>query len=200
MNRIKRSIALVLVLLSAVSLLTVSAEARGGNEFDAVCDHLEDRYDAKKVKIPFMWLARFAVGIVRPAGVKAFKVTIYKNLKFTPERLNEEMKATMRDSFSEEWSPILRVRSEKGEHVYMNIREAGKNVKILLVTIENDEAVVVRAKFNPDKLAGFLENPRIFGISLSERKDKKREVEFEDEQDVEENAEPENVDDSEGNS
>ncbi|NNE65113.1 MAG: hypothetical protein HKN33_00990 [Pyrinomonadaceae bacterium] len=200
MNRLKRSISFALVLFSAVSFLAVSAHARGGNEFDAVCDHLEEEYDAKKVKIPFMWLARFAVGVVRPAGVKAFKVTIYKNLKFTPERLNEEMKTTMRDSFSDEWSPILRVRSEKGEHVYMNIREAGKNVKILLVTIQKDEAVVVRAKFNPDKLASFLENPRIFGISLSERKDKKREVEFEDEPDVKENAEPEIFVDSEGNS
>ena len=169
MTRIKRAIALYLVLAACIGTCAATAFA-GGNEYDKVCNHIEAKYDAKKVKIPFMWLARFAVGIVRPAGVKAFKVTIYKDLKFDDVRtLNEEMKATMRNSFGDEWSPILRVRSTGGENVYMNMREAGKNVKILLVTIDKDEAVIVRATFNPDKLVKFVENPRIFGISLSDK-------------------------------
>ena len=174
MTRMRRAIAVLLVLTAGTVLFAEKASAKG-NEYDAVCDHLEERYDAKKVKIPFMWLARLAVGIVRPAGVKAFKVTIYRDLKFDDVKaLNEEMKATMRDSFSDEWSPILRVRSSGGEHVYMNMREAGKNVKILMVTIDKDEAVVVRAKFNPDKLVKFLEDPRIFGFSLSEKKTERK--------------------------
>ncbi|MDH3530462.1 MAG: DUF4252 domain-containing protein [Acidobacteriota bacterium] len=173
MRSVKKKVGLFLLLTIAISLFASSTFA-GGNEYDAVCDHLEEKYDAKKVKIPFMWLARIAVGIVRPAGVKAFKVTIYRNLKFSPEALNEEMKATMRNSFSAEWTPILRVRSAKGEHVYMNMREAGKNVKILMVTINQDEAVVVRAKFNPDKLVEFLDNPRMFGFSLSEKKEERK--------------------------
>jgi hypothetical protein len=171
----KRLIILLLTLVVAVGALSPAAYAKG-NEFDAVCDHLENQYGAKKVKIPFMWLARFAVGIVRPAGVKAFKVTIYKDLKFSPELLNEEMKITMRDSFSEEWSPVMRIRSKTGEHVYMNMRESGKNVKVLFVTVNKDEAVVVRAKFNPDKLVSFIDNPRIFGISLAEKKREPKQV------------------------
>lgn len=137
-----------------------------GNEYDAVCDHLESKYKAEKINIPFMWAARAFVGIVRPAGVKSFKVTIFKKLQFSPESLNDEMKLVMRDAFSEEWTPILRVRSAKGNQVYMNIRETGKNLKVLVVSIQKDEAVVVRAKFNPDKFAKFIENPEIFGISL----------------------------------
>ncbi len=157
----------MLVFLSALvfTLAVPQAEAKG-NEFDAVCDHLKTKYQAKKVKIPFMWLARFAVGIVRPAGVKSFKVTIFRDLKFSPETLNDEMRLVMSDAFSDEWTPILRVRNRDGNQVYMNMREDGKNVKIMLVTIDKTEAVVVRAKFNPEKLAEFIENPSIFGISL----------------------------------
>lgn len=143
------------------------AALAGGNEYDAVCDHLKKQYKAKKVKIPFLWLARAVVGIVRPAGVKSFKVTVFRDLQFSRDTLDEEMRSVMRDSFGSEWSPILRVRSRAGEQVYMNMRESGKNVKILLVTIENREATVIRAKFNPDKLARFIENPKIFGISLN---------------------------------
>ncbi len=153
-----------------VSFAVSSAEAKR-NEFDAVCDQIESKFKAKKVKIPFMWLARFTVGIVRPAGVKSFKVTTYTDLKFSRESLDSDMRSVMRDAFSEDWSPILRVRSLKGEQIYMNMRESGNSVKILFVTINNTQATVVRAKFNPEKLADFLNNPRIFGISLDDGDD-----------------------------
>ena len=177
------------LLLALVFTFSVGDVQARGNEFDAVCDHIEEKYKAKKVRIPFLWLARAVVGIAKPAGVKAFKVTIYKDLKFEDVRvLNEEMRTMMRDSFGEEWSPLLRVRSSTGEHVYMNMREAGKNVKVLLVTIQKDEAVVIRAKFNPDKLVEFLDNPRIFGISLGDSNERKNREENEN-VDVEEEIE-----------
>ena len=168
---LRKRILITLTFLALAFTIIVPNAAAKGNEFDAVCDHLETKYQAKKVKIPFMWLARFAVGVVRPAGVKSFKVTIFKNLQFSPESLNDEMKLVMRDAFSDEWSPILRVHSAQGEQVYMNMRESGNSVKILLVTFNKDEAVVVRAKFNPDKLVKFIENPKIFGISLDGKED-----------------------------
>lgn len=143
------------------------ANAKGG-EYEQIVRHLKTKYRAKKVKIPFMWLARLAVSVVRPAGVKSISVTIFEDLKFTRETLDEEMQAAMRDSFGGEWSPILRVRSQTGEQVYMYIREAGKNLKISLVTIDKQQATVIRATIDPDKLAEFMDNPKIFGISLDD--------------------------------
>lgn len=164
---LRKKILITLTFLAlAFTIFVPNAQAKG-NEYDAVCNHLKTKYQAKKVKIPFMWVARAFVGVFRPAGVKSFKVTIFKNLQFSPQTLNNEMKTVMRDAFSDEWRPILRVRNAEGNQVYMNMRESGKNVKILLVTIDKAEAVVVRAKFNPDKLAKFIENPKIFGISLN---------------------------------
>jgi hypothetical protein len=160
---ISLTFAVVLVFTFAVP----AANAKG-NEYDAVCDHLESKYKAKKVKIPFMWLARAVVGVVRPAGVKSFKITQFRNLQFSRESLDKEMQAVMTNAFSDDWSPILRVRSRNGEQVYMNMRETGNSVKILLVSIEKDEATVIRARFNPDKLVAFMENPKIFGISLDD--------------------------------
>ncbi len=137
-----------------------------GNEYKAIVRHLQTKYQAKKVKIPFMWLARFAVSVVRPAGVKSFNVTLFKDLKFSSETLDKEMQEAMRNSFGAEWTPIFHVRSRTGEQVYMYMRESGNNVKISLVTIDKDQAAVIRATFNPDKLAEFINNPKIFGISL----------------------------------
>lgn len=154
---------LLLIFIFSVS----SAEAKGG-EYKAIVKHLKTKYKAKKVKIPFMWLARFAVGVVRPAGVKSFSVTIFEDLKFSRETLDAEMQTAMRNSFSADWSPIMRVRSRTGEQVYMYMRETGNSVKIAVVTIDKEQAAVIRATFNPDKLADFINDPKIFGISLND--------------------------------
>lgn len=158
----------LLLLLPVFTVFGVpSAEAKG-KEYKRIVKHLKTKYQARKVKIPFLWLARFAVGVVRPAGVKSFSVTVFENVKFSPETLDTEMQSAMRNSFSADWSSILRVRSREGQQAYMYMREDGKNVRITLVTINKEQATIIRATFSPEKLAEFVENPKIFGVSLSD--------------------------------
>ena len=122
-----------------------AAYAKPG-EFDAIKSHLKSKYDAKKVSVPFMWLARAAVKVVRPAGVKSFNVTIFEDLKFSRKTLDREMRDAMRRSFGPEWNSIFNVRSRGGDQVYMYMREDGKNIKVALVTIGGNDAVVVRER------------------------------------------------------
>ena len=157
------------------------------SEYKALVNHLKTKYQAKKVKIPMLWLARFAVSVARPAGVKSFSITVFEKLKFSPETLDEEMQSAMRNSFSADWSPILRVRSRTGEQVYMYMREAGNSVKITLVTIDKDQASIIRATFNPDKLAEFMNDPKIFGVSLDDTEKQTFNKKSEDKDDDKEN-------------
>lgn len=157
-------------LLLIFSFCSVSIEAKT-NEYEAIVKHLKTKYQAKKVEIPLLWLARFAVRVAHPAGVKSFSVTMFENLQVSPAAaLDAEMQSAMRNSMGAPWSSILRVRSKAGgSQIYMYMREAGKeSVKIMLVTIDGNQAAVVRAKISPDKLAEFIDNPKIFGISLSD--------------------------------
>ena len=159
------------LLLFVISFSAVGVNAKS-DETKQIAKHLKTRYKAKKKKIPFMWLAKFAVKVVRPAGVKSFNVTLYEDLQFSKETLDLEMQKAMRNSLGAEWTPIIRVRSRQGQQAYMYLREDGKNVRMMLVTIENNEAAVIRAKFNPEKLAEFINDPKIFGISFSDNDDK----------------------------
>ena len=155
---------------AAAAAAAAAANAKGGNEYDRIVKHLKTKYRAKKVSIPFLWLARAAVRVVRPAGVKSFNITLFENLQFSRDTLDQEMQAAMRNSFSADWSPIFHVRSREGEQVYMYMREDGKDVRLALVTINKNQAAFVRARFSPEKLAEFVNNPKIFGISLSDNK------------------------------
>ncbi len=164
-----------ILVLSALLILTFAFSApntlANGGEYKSVVKHLKTKYQAKKVKIPLMWLARFAVSVARPAGVKSFSVTLFEDLKFSRESLDKEMQTAMRDSFDANWSPVFRVRSRDGQQAYMYMRDAGKtSIKIALVTIDKDQAAVIRATFSPERLADFINNPKIFGVSLDDGK------------------------------
>lgn len=166
----KKKILLASVLLFLACAFSAPAAMAKGGEYQRIVSHLKSKYQAKKVKIPLMFLARFAVRVVRPAGVKSFSVTMFEDLKFSRETLDREMQTAMRNSFGAEWSPIFRVRSRDGQQAYMYLREAGKNVKVTLVTIDKGEAAVIRATFSPEKLAEFINDPKIFGVSLNDDK------------------------------
>ena len=165
---IKRKILVLTAFLMLVFTFAAPSTDAKPNEYKAIVNHLKTKYKAKKVKIPFLFLARFAVSVVRPAGVKSFSLTIFEDLKFSRETLDAEMQLAMRNSFGAPWSPILRVRSCAGEQVYMYMRETGNSVKIAVVTIDKQQAAIIRATFNPEKLAEFINDPKIFGISLND--------------------------------
>ncbi|HEX8196666.1 MAG TPA: hypothetical protein VF571_10805 [Pyrinomonadaceae bacterium] len=169
MSDLKRYLfaSILLVMFIAAPVTNVYA---GGKEYEAVVKHLKTKYKAKKVKIPMIWLARFAVRMVRPAGVKSFSITTFENLQFTRETLDVEMQMALKNSFSALWSPVFRVRSRKGEQAYMYAREDGNSVKVMVVTINEDKATVIRAAFSPEKLADFVNDPKIMGISLDDNK------------------------------
>jgi hypothetical protein len=176
MSAVKKIFLVTALSIMALNLLApAAAEAKGGDEYSKVVYHLKTKYKAKKVRVPFMFLARWAVGVVRPAGIKSFNITLFEKLQFSRATLDEEMNAAMKDSLGPEWSPILRVRSHEGQQVYVNMRESGNNVRLMMVAIDKEGAAIIRATFSPKGLAGFINNPKVFGISLKDGDAKKGE-------------------------
>ena|SRR5438067_2478322 len=154
-------------ILAATTLFAAPQTARASDpEFDSITNHLKLHYNARRVHIPFLGLANFFVKIVRPAGVKSFKVAIFENLNFTSGESDSGLSLVMRNALGADWQPMMRVRSRDGEQVYVYAKGDGANIKMMVVTVDHDEAVVARFKFSPEKLSEFLNNPKILGISL----------------------------------
>jgi hypothetical protein len=159
---------LVALIITATILISIPQTAHADDpEFDAITKHLKQHYNARRISIPFLGLARFFVRIVRPAGVKSFKVAIFEDLDFTSAKTDTELSAVMRGALSPEWQPLVRTRSRDGEQVYVYAREAGENIKLMVVTIDRTDAVVARVKLSPTKLRDFLNDPKILGISVN---------------------------------
>jgi hypothetical protein len=159
-----RYFARVLTALSLVALFCSSASARG-DDFDAVVRNVRAACGGKKVHIPFLGLANFASKFARPAGVKSFKLAVFEGLTMSGDVSG--LGAAVGRSLGPEWRPLLRVRGGHGaEQTYVYAREAGDDLRLMIVSVEGDQATVVRAKVSPEALARFARDPKLMGVSL----------------------------------
>jgi hypothetical protein len=159
-----KSFARALVVLSLVGLSHPAAYAKG-NDFDAVVRNVRAACGGKKVRIPFLGLAGFATRIVRPAGVKSFKLAVFEDL--TPKADASGLGAAIGQSLGPDWRPLVRVRSGHGaEQTHVYVREAGNDLKLMIVTLDGSQATVIHAKVSPEALARFAREPKVLGISL----------------------------------
>jgi VWFA-related protein len=167
----------LLSLLLAVALLLVlpsAALANGknlrGKGFNGVVKHIEASYRAKKMRIPLLGLANFAVKVIRPAGVKGFKLAVFSEQDFSPREGERSFVSVMREAYTAEkgWKPLVQVQSkrESQTRAFIFIKENKKDIEVAVTTLSDREAAVIQVKFSPDKLVQFLDNPRIMGISL----------------------------------
>lgn len=145
----------------------VTAQA-ADKEMTPIIKHLKTHYKAKHRGIPLMGLARFAVRIIRPAGVKSIKLEIFEDLQFDQAPANVELNELVRSSLDASWRPLVRVYARPGrEQTYVYVKEENqKDLKLMVVTLDQENAVVLRVKLNTHALVKFMENPKILGISL----------------------------------
>jgi len=139
-----------------------------GKEFKDVVRYIETRYGVRKTRIPMLGLANFAFKLIRPAGVKGFKLAVFEDADFTSGTDSGSFSAYMRGAYRKGWQPLVRVNSRREGNMQTHIyaRNSGKDVQFAIVTFEEREAVVLEVKFNPEAAARFMENPKVMGISI----------------------------------
>jgi hypothetical protein len=66
------------------------------------------------------------------------------------------------------WTPLVQYSSPREKQwTYVYVTREKEDVKILVVTLQRKDAVVLQTKFSPAKLVEFMNNPQIMGISLN---------------------------------
>jgi Ca-activated chloride channel homolog len=167
MTRIIRKTILFAIIIALLFTPSFLALAKGKG-FKDVVKHIEKNYGAKKTRIPMLGFANFMVKLIRPAGVKGFKLAVFEDQNFAAHPGAATFDTVMRESYDEGWQPMVQISSKRdgNSHTFIYVKSSGKDVQFALAVLEDREAVVLEVKFNPDATARFLENPKIMGISL----------------------------------
>ncbi|HLF83560.1 MAG TPA: hypothetical protein VI837_05240 [Blastocatellia bacterium] len=178
-----------------VLTLAPAASFAGDESFSSVVKHIKSSYHAKQQGFfGAMMLARFAVKVIKPAGVKNFKVVLLRDLDYSeaPSPRNGQFHAFIQSKIDPRWTPLVQYSSlREKQWTYVYITREKEDVKLLVVTLQQKDAVVLQTKFSPAKLVEFMNNPQIMGISLnSDNRSKDRAYRADDPDDEDDNDPP----------
>lgn len=165
---------LIVAVLISVSPVAASAGSDNDRSFSSVVKHMKSNYRARQQGfLGFVSFARFLVKVIRPAGVKNFKVTLLTDLDYSAAARPEtpEFHVAIQDKIQSMWAPLVRFSSPREKRwTYVYVTPEKKDVKILAVAVQEKQAVVFQMKFSPEKLGAFISDPKIMGISFKDDK------------------------------
>jgi hypothetical protein len=131
-------------------------------EFKEIVSAISDEFHTRPVHIPLFGLVNMVTFVARPAGTKHIDLAVFENLG-NHDRSGRELAQAVRSAVGAGWKPFVQVWSHHGgqeETVLVYMRMEGHDCKLLVTSIEPNEATVVQLKLNPDTLQKWLVSPR----------------------------------------
>jgi hypothetical protein len=139
--------------LILISFVAIFASLLSASEFDWMVRQVSRESGVEPLHIPFFGLARFVVSVGHPAGATDLHLAVFENTEIAPEHF-----ARMIDSAAgSSWKPMIRVRSRNGESTNVYLQKAGKQVRLLIGTLEHNEATLVEVRVTPEELIRFVD-------------------------------------------
>lgn len=148
-----RTASLLLIILGFFAL----AENLRADDFGRIVRHIEAEYHVHRNYRFLMSFAGVAVKCTRVGGVKAFKMAIFEDQHLSGTEMDDRLDELVERASSSGWQPMVKSFSRgSGERTYIYAKAEGNDMKLLLVSVEADEAVVMQVKIDPKKLSDFI--------------------------------------------
>jgi len=142
--------------------LAAPGSALANDDFGKIVHHIEANYHVHRQHRWVMGLAGFTVKFWHIAGVKSFKGAIFENQPFVNAASDTRFDEVVRAAMDSGWQPLVQSWDRhSGERTYIYAQDVsskkGRDLKLLVVSLESNEAVVIQVKVNPEKLDEFIE-------------------------------------------
>ena len=148
--------------LFVVALAAPAQNAFAKDDFGRIVHHIEANYHVHRQHRWAMGLAGFTVKFWHIAGVKSLKGAIFENQPFVNAASDTRFDELVRAAMDSGWQPLVQSWDRhSGERTYIYAQEVpskkGTDMKLLVVNLEPNEAVVLQVKVDPKKLNDFIE-------------------------------------------
>ncbi len=138
---------------AVLALLSCFAPVLPASDFDWLVREFARESGAKQVHVPFLGFARFIVNVGHPAGTTDMRLAIFERGDLESLRFSELTDSEVGHS----WNPMIRVRSNKGESTNIYGQSDSKHLRLLITTLDGDEATFVQVNLKPKELIRFID-------------------------------------------
>jgi hypothetical protein len=133
--------------------------AAGDREFDGLVRRIEARYETDQVRIPLFGLVNFFVKVIRPAGTTDLRLAVFEDMR-RPLVDGDEFTHLVAEGLGPAWRPFVRVESPlKNEWTSIYADACGKRLRLLIATMERQEATLIRVHLNTDATVRWVSDP-----------------------------------------
>jgi hypothetical protein len=140
------------------AFLAPAQNAFARDDFGKIVHHIEVNYHVHRQHRWVMGLAGFTVKFWHVAGVKSLKGAIFENQPFVNAASDTRFDEVVRAAMDSGWQPLVQSWDRHtGERTYIYAQDLGKDMKLLVVNLESNEAMVLQVKVDPKKLNDFIE-------------------------------------------
>ena len=153
---------LIVAAMVFAGLALPAQNAFAKDDFGRIVHHIEVNYHVHRQHRWVMGLAGFTVKFWHIAGVKSLKGAIFENQPFVNAASDTRFDEVVRAAMDSGWQPMVQSWDRHtGERTYIYAQEVpskkGTDMKLLVVNLESNEAVVLQVKVDPKKLNDFVE-------------------------------------------
>ncbi|HKT50017.1 MAG TPA: hypothetical protein VJV96_06950 [Candidatus Angelobacter sp.] len=137
--------------------LSLRPETVYADDFGRIVHHIEASYHVHRNYRFLMGFAGIAVKFWHVGGVKSMKIAIFEDQHLDGTDTDRKLDEIIARASQSGWRPMVRSVSRRtGEHVYIYAQDAGKDLKLLVVNVEPNEAEVIQVKVDPKRLEEFI--------------------------------------------
>jgi hypothetical protein len=149
----------------------------GSRDFEQVVKSFELHYQCKRMQVPLWGFVKPMFEMAPKAGTKALDVAIFEDQDFSSFNTNG-FEGIIEKTLDSGWQPMIRVESRRdGEQTHIYAKPEGTSLRLMILTLERGEAVIMEARLSPGTLCKWLENPSAAAQSMSSGKQDEHESE-----------------------
>jgi hypothetical protein len=126
------------------------------NEFDWLVREFSRQSGARQTYIPLFGLVRFSVAVVHPAGTSQLRLALFEHANLEPEKFSQLTDAVV----GRQWKPMVRVRSRNNESTNIYAQQQGRDLRLLITSLDGGEATFVQVQIRPAQLIKFIDDHR----------------------------------------
>lgn len=126
------------------------------SEFDWFVREFARQSGAQPTHIPLFGLVRFGVAVVQPAGASELRLALFEHANLEPDRFAKLTDAV----WGLDWKPIIRVRDRNGEVTNIYVQQSDKGLRVLVSSLDGEEATFVQVRIRPEQLLKFIDEQR----------------------------------------